>query len=127
LREGVQALIHPRPLALIAVDDHGEEVVAHFVDDHADHAILRPLAVGTVLLGPTTVEADHRILHADAIGMYTDRNGIDVIAGILAVGLDGVRHHLGAVLLPQWIALLRVVAHAEHVVLTNRLVHVRPR
>ena len=126
LHEGVEALVHPGPLALIGVDDHGEEVVPHLVRDHADHAILRPFAVGAVLLGPPAVEADHRVLHADAVGMHTDGHRVGVVDGVLAVGLDGVRHHLGAVLLPQGIAFLGVEAHAEHVVLPHRLVHTVP-
>jgi hypothetical protein len=51
LHEGVDALVHPGPLPLVAVDDHGEEVVPHLVDDHADHAVLGAFAVGAVLLG----------------------------------------------------------------------------
>ncbi len=100
LHEGVEALVHPGPLPLVGVDDHGEEVVPHLVRDHADHAILGALAVGAVLLGPPAVEADHRVLHADAVRVHADGHRVGVVDGVLAVGLDGVRHHLGAVLLP---------------------------
>ena len=126
LHEGVQAFIHPRPLPLIAVDDHGEEVVAHFVDDHTDHAVLDPIGIGAVLLRPPEVETDHGVLHPDPIGVHTDRHGVRIIDRVLAVGLHGVRHHLGAVALPKWIAFLRIEAHAQHVLPGDRLAHAIP-
>ena len=122
LHEGVQALVHPGPLALVRVDDHGEEVVPHLVDDHADHAVLGPLAVGAVGLGPSSIEADHGVLHADAVGVHADGHRVGIVHRELAVGLDGVRHHLGAVALPQRIAFLRIEAHAQDVLVAHGLV-----
>ena len=61
--EGVEAFVHPSPLALIAVYDHWEVIVTDFVDDDADERILRAFGIGAVLFGARAVEADHRVFH----------------------------------------------------------------
>ena len=63
LDEGVEALVHPGPLALVRVDDHREPVVPDLVDDDRDQAVLRPRRVRPVLPRARPVEADHRVLH----------------------------------------------------------------
>ena len=113
LHEGVQAFVHPRPLALIGVDDHRVEVVAHLVDDHGDHAVLGASAVGAVGLRASAVEADHRVLHADPLRVDADGHGVGVLAGEFAVGQQRLGHGLRAVLFPERIALLGVVAHGQ--------------
>ncbi len=50
LQEGIDPLIHPGPLPLVAVDDHRKEVVADLVDDHRDQTVLGRLAVSTIRL-----------------------------------------------------------------------------
>ena len=101
LHEGVESLVHPRPLALVAVDDHGKEVVAHLVDDDADHAELLRFRIRSVGVGAAAVKANHRVFHADVVGM--DRNGalVGVVDGEFRVGLNGLRHGTGRELLPK--------------------------
>jgi hypothetical protein len=119
LHKRVESLVHPRPLALVRIDDHGEEVVAHFVDDHPDHAILDALGVGAILLGPSEVEADHRVFHADGVRMDRYGHGIGIVNGVLGIDLQRVFHRAGAVLFPQRIALFRVIAHGHHLLATD--------
>ena len=63
LAEGIQSLVHPPPLALVAVDDHREKIMPYFVDDHTDHTIFYGLTVGAILFRSSIVEADHRVFH----------------------------------------------------------------
>ncbi len=94
LNECVQTFIHPAPLALIAVDDHGEEVVPHFMDDYANHTIFNRFRIRSVLFRTAIVEADHWVFHPTA-GLDALRHRIRIIDGVLAVGFDGVGHHFG--------------------------------
>ena len=113
LHEGVQPLVHPRPLALVRVDDHGEEIVPHLVDDDADHAVLGARAVRAVWLGAAAVEADHRVLHSNPLRVDGNGHRVRVVHREFAVGLEGLGYGLGAVLFPQRVALLGVVAHGQ--------------
>ena len=79
LAERVQALVHPRPLPLVGVHDHREEVVPYFVDNDRNHAVLPLRRVGAVGLGPAAVEAQHRVLHAAHRPVH--RNGHRVLVG----------------------------------------------
>ena len=112
LQESVEAFVHPGPLPFIGIHDHGEEVVAHFVDDHAHQSQLRPLAVGAVLFRARAVEAEHRIFHATAPAQThaTGRYGVGVVEGVAPIDLECVRHGSGAVLVPEGHSLLGVAA-----------------
>ena len=83
------------------------------MDDHPDHAILGALTVRAILLTTPVVETDHGVFHADSGGIHRDRHRIWVVDGVLAVGLEGLGHSLGAVLLPKRVALLGVKAHRQ--------------
>ena len=83
------------------------------MDDHADHAVLGAGAVRAIGLGSSTVETNHGVLHADPLRVHRDGHGIGVIDGELAVGFERLGHRLGAVLLPERVALLGVVAHGQ--------------
>ena len=90
LQEAVDALVHPSPLALVGIDDHGEIVVPHFMDDDPDQPLLgfpgpsdwrlrRPvLDIGG--FGAVAVEGDHGIFHAAALP------GIHRLHGWIGVG-----------------------------------------
>ena len=109
----VQPFVHPGPLTLVRVDDHREEVVSNLVDDHPDHAILGALAVRAIFFTTPVVETDHGVFHADSGSIHRNGHRIWVVDGVLAVGLEGLGHSLGAVLLPKGIALLGVIAHGQ--------------
>ena len=111
LHERVETLVHPRPLTFVGVDDHREPEVTHLVDDHADQSPLGPLAVGAVLLGPGTVEADHRILHPPHRPVDADRHRIGIRDAVFGVDLDGVSDRLGGVEAPERLALVGPEAH----------------
>ena len=81
--------------------------------DDRDHAVLCPGAVCAVGFGPTTIEADHRILHADPLGVDADGHWVRVLTSEFRIGEEGLGYGLSAVLLPQWVALFGVVAHGE--------------
>ena len=123
LAEGVEAFVHPGPLALIGIDDHRKEVVAYLVDDHRDHAVFGALGVGAIGFRTTAVEADHRVLHPDPLAVYRNGYRIWIVDGVGAVAAQGVRYGLGAVLLPQRIALLGVVAHGQWSLVTYLYAH----
>ena len=113
LHEGVEALVHPRPLALVAVDDHREPEVPDLVDDHLDEALLRALAPRAVLLRARPVEGDHRVLHAADGAVDGDRGGVGIGVGDVAVDLDAVGDRLRGVLRPQRLGGARPEAHAH--------------
>ncbi len=119
LQEAVQALVHPGPLALVAVDDHREPAVADFVDHHADQAIFGPLGIGElagllVLHRARAVEGHHRIFHPahraiDALG-----GGIGIGEGKFAIDINGVGDGLGGIGIPQRPGFLGIEAHRHH-------------
>ena len=119
LQEGIEAFVHPRPLALVRVDDHGEVIVSHFVDDHADQVIFRRLRIREftrllVLHGTPAIERNHRILHAAHGAIDGNRVRIRIVETVLVVLLDRVHDGARAVLLPQRVALIRIVRHGHH-------------
>ena len=115
LEERVQSLVHPRPLPLVRIDDHGEVVVPDFVDDHADHAVLRPLAVGAVRFRPAAVKADHRVFHADAVRVHGNRRGIGIVKGVLRIDVHRMGDHLRGIPFPQGVAFLGIEGHGHDV------------
>ena len=70
LHEAVKAFVHPSPLPLVAVNNHGEVVVANLMDNYAYHTVLGSLGVGSVRVRPASVEADHRVFHAYVCGVH---------------------------------------------------------
>ena len=98
LQERVEPLVHPRPLPLVRGHDHGEPVVAHLVDGHADEPALGGVGVGAVGLGTAAAEGDHRVLHPAHGPVGVHGLGVRVLEGQAAVrlhGLDGgARRHL---------------------------------
>ena len=111
LHERVDALVHPGPLAFVAVDDHREVIVPDLVDDHADERVFRALGVGAVLLRPRPVEADHRVFHSadGAVDRPGDRVGVG--EGEPVVDFDGVGDGVGRILVPERHAFLGVERH----------------
>ena len=87
LQKSVETLVHPGPLPFIAVYYHREIVVAHFVNDHAYHPKLGPVANIAVLVGPAVVPANHGILHALIFGTYRNGLGIRIIKGHSRIGI----------------------------------------
>ena len=114
LQERIDPLIHPGPLSLVAVYDHGEKVVANLVDDHRDQAVFRRLAVGTIRFRSWTVEADHRIFHP--IHRTVDANGhrIGILERVAPVDLQGVGNGLGGILAPERFGFIGIVRHRHH-------------
>ena len=112
LDERVEALVHPRPLALVGVDDHGKKIMADLVDDDADDAVFLPLSIGAVVLGARAVEADHRILHAAAeTGENRPRDRVGIIEGVARIDFERVGDGVGGIFIPERHAFLRVKRH----------------
>ena len=112
LHEGVQTLVHPPPLTLIAVDDHRKEVMANFVDDHTDGTILDRLAVGAVLFSPSIVHGQHGIFHA--IGGFNRLSyRIRIWDGVFAINFQGVGRGLGGIFPVNRIGFLTIETHAH--------------
>ena len=120
LEEGVEPLIHPGPLAFVAVDDHREVDVPDLVDDDADQAVLGVARIGELarlLVGgrPVPVEGDHRIFHAAALpAVDRDRDRVRVGEGEARIHLHGVHHGLRRILRPDRLALVWVEGHRHH-------------
>ena len=111
LEERIEAFVHPRPLTLVAIDDHREVVVADLVDDDSDERVFRPLGVGAVRFGPRAVEADHGVFHAADGAVDGPCHRVGVIEGMPREDLDGVGHGVGRILVPERHALLGVEGH----------------
>ena len=93
LYKRVQTFVHPRPLALVRVNNHWEEVVTYLVDNHTNHSILRALAVRAVCFWTTAVETNLRVLHTDPFGVYRNGFVVRVIYCEFAVHLQSVRNN----------------------------------
>ena len=113
LQVGVEAFVHPGPLALVGVDDHGKPVVAHFMDDHADQAVFGALGVGSIFFGSWPVEADHGVFHTSHRTIDADRCGVRIRKGIVPIHFEGLRDGMGAVPAPEWLALTGPVRHGH--------------
>ena len=84
--------------------------MAHFVDDDANHAVLRSLRIGAVRFRTTAVETNHGVFHADVCRVHGNSARVGVVYGKLGVGGNGLGYYPRAVLLPQRIAFLGVEA-----------------
>ena len=107
-QERIQALVHPRPLALITVDDHGEVIVTNFVHDDVHTAHQHPVTDRSVFGRPATVKGNHGVLHASAYPVDGVSRGIRVRNGALGVNIQRVLNCQGRFLAPQGIAFFRV-------------------
>ena len=83
--KGVQSFVHPSPLTLVAVDNHREEVVSHFVNDHRQHSCFCSFAIRSVCFRSSAVETDHRVFHANPFRVNANGNGIRIVYGVSAV------------------------------------------
>ena len=70
LYKRVQTFVHPRPLALVRVNNHWEEVVTYLVDNYTYHSVFRALAVRAISFWTTAVETNLRVLHTYPFGVY---------------------------------------------------------
>ena len=114
LEEGVHAFIHPGPLALVGVDDHGEEVMADFVNDDRDETVLGARAVSAIFQGTRPVETEHGVFHTavdDAID--GDGRGIRISETVLTVNIEGMDNGGRGVLRPEGVGLLGEIGHGH--------------
>lgn len=111
LNEGIEPLVHPAPLPLVGVNDHGEPIVAHFVNDDGDEAVLRAFRVGPVFFRAWTVETDHGVFHA--INGAIDGNGdrVRIIESVFGIEVEGVDDGVSGVGAPKWFRLVGIVGH----------------
>ena len=91
LHKRIQPLVHPRPLALIRIDDHGEEIVSDLVDDHRYHPDFSSLRVRAIRFRTPPIEANHWVLHSDPLGVHRNGNRVRVIDGEFRIRLEGLR------------------------------------
>ena len=87
--------------------------MSDLVDDHTDHAVLGACAVGAIFCWTPSVEANHGVLHANPLCMHRNGHWVRIVHSEFAVGLQCLRHSLGAVLFPQGVALFGIVAHRQ--------------
>ena len=111
LHEGVEAFVHPGPLALVGVDDHGEVVVADFVDDDGDEGVFGGAAVGAVFGGAGAVEADHGVFHAADGAVDGLGDGVGIREGVFRINIERVDDGVGGVFRPERLGFVRVERH----------------
>ena len=117
LEEGVDAFVHPGPLALITIHGHGEVDVADLVDHHTDEELLLAPGVGAVPvlvgIGAGAVEGDHGVFHPPHGTVYGLGRGIGVGEAVAGVDLHGVDHGLRGIAGPEGFPFLRVEGHGH--------------
>ena len=113
LNKRIQTFIHPSPLPLIRIDDHGKEIVPNFMNDYADHTNLGSLCIGAISLRTSTIETNHRVFHTNPLGVHTDGHWIRVIDCELRIRLERLGYGLCRVLLPQRVSFLGVKTHRQ--------------
>ena len=120
LEEGVDAFVHPGPLALIAIHGHGEVDVADLVDYHADEELFLPSGVGAVPvlvgIGAGAVEGDHGVFHAPHGAVNGLGRGIGVGEAVAGVDLHGMDHRFRGVAGPERFPFLRVEGHGHDLI-----------
>ena len=113
LQERIEPFVHPRPLTLVAVDDHREIVVAYFMDDHGDQIVFGGRRIRPILPRSWAVETNHRVFHATDGSIDTDGNWVRVIKRVSAVDIERVNDRVGRVLAPQRLAFVGVITHGH--------------
>src|SRR5690606_12062509 len=85
LHKRVKPFVHPCPLALVTIYNHGEIVVAHFVNNHRNHSILGGGAIGSVSFGTSAIKANHGVFHPNTVAVHRNGFGVWVVKSVLAV------------------------------------------
>ena len=84
------------------------------MDDHRDEPIFCTLGVGAILFRARPLPADHRVLHPADGRVNRNGHGLRIVERELRINLQRVSYCVRAVTAPQWLALLRPIAHGHH-------------
>ena len=121
LQEGIETLIHPGPLPLVAIDDHRKIVVTYFMDDDRNQVVFGRRGISPIFARSWAVETDHRIFHAPDRPIDADRDGIGVIERVATVDIQRMDDRVRRVLAPKRLAFVGVIAHGDHFVVIDTM------